>query len=161
MKRLAATLALGLLIALLAGTGVASADHGTDYAKGNVDEGNSKWSFDARASSIGTDAQGRVRQTNEIFDPNLVVTYRVTCLSVTQTFFEARAVVTNIQNGENVSIPRGLILRGSDPGRGSNTADTFQAIPLNIAGDDPGPCPFVAAIPGAPVNEGEVVVHDS
>jgi hypothetical protein len=161
MKRLAATLALGLLIALLVGTGVASADHGTDYAKGNVDEGNSKWSFDARASSIGTDAQGRVRQTNEIFDPNLVVTYRVTCLSVTNTFFEARAVVTNIQNGENVSIPRGLILRGSDPGRGSNTADTFQAIPLNIAGDDPGPCPFVAAIPGFIVREGEVVVHDS
>jgi hypothetical protein len=38
MKRLLAALTLALLVALAVGAGVAYADHGTDYARGTVDQ---------------------------------------------------------------------------------------------------------------------------
>jgi hypothetical protein len=112
MKRLAATLALGLLVALLVGTGVASAagNAGQDSATGRVTDATmitfipqppicvppfgctfppdeqvtttADVDFSARSSYNGTNPTGSARFTFRNEDPDQVFTGEVTCLNV-------------------------------------------------------------------------------
>lgn len=155
MKRLFAALGLALLLSLVVGVGVASASHGTDYAKGTVDQGGADWRFSANSNFNGTQASGTIRLTLANNDPNLVVTADVTCLRVVDGLFEARGVVTNVRGG--TFFANSVIIRGSDEGKFSTTPDTFSGFFSSLM--DPGPCGVPS--PGSPVQDGEVVVHDS
>lgn len=155
MKRLFAALGLALLLSLVVGVGVASASHGTDYAKGTVDQFGADWRFNATSNFNGSQASGTIRFTQANSDPNLVITADVTCLRVVDGLFEARGVVTNVRGG--TTIANSVVIRGSDEGKFSTTPDTFSgSFSLSI---DPGPCGVPS--PGFPVQDGEIVVHDS
>jgi hypothetical protein len=159
MKRILLALSLALLVSLLVGVGVASASHGTDYAKGNVDQFGTDWRFSATSNFNGTQASGTIRVTQANNDPNLVITADVTCLRVVDGLFEARGVVTDVRGG--TTFANSVIIRGSDEGKFSTTPDTFSG--GFSSSTDPGPC--VAPTPGVPVGnqvqDGEIVVHDS
>jgi len=156
MKRLLAALSLALLVSLAVGVGVASADHGTDYAKGNVDQGATEWRFSATSNFNGTEPSGTIRVIQRNNDPDLVMTAKVTCLTVVDGMFEARGVITDVRGG--TTFANSVIIRGSDEGKFSTTPDTFSGGLSSLT--DPGPC--VAPSSGFfPVQDGEVIVHDS
>lgn len=155
MKRLLAALSLALLASLAVGVGVASASHGTDYARGNVDQGSIDWRFSASSNFNGTEPRGTIRATFRNNDPDLVVTADVTCLTVVDGLFEARGVVTDVRGG--TFFADSVIIRGSDAGKFSTTPDTFSGGFSSLT--DPGPC--AAPTPGITVQDGEIVVHDS
>ena len=158
MKRLFVALSLALLASLAVGVGVASADRGTDYTRGNVEQLNGTlWRFNASSNFNGTEPRGTIRVTFTNQDPNLVVTADVTCLRVEGGLFEARGVVTD-EHGGGTSLVNSVIIRGSDAGNFSTTPDTFSS--ALSAATDPGPC--AAPTPGFfTVEDGEIVVHDS
>jgi hypothetical protein len=155
MKRLLGALTLALLVSLAVGVGVASASHGTDYARGTVDQGTTDWRFSASSNFNGTQASGTIRATFTNEDPNRVITADVTCLRVVDGMFEARGVVTDVRGGTTPF--NSVTIRGSDQGKFSNTPDTFSGFFSTLT--DPGPC--LAPTAGQPVQDGEVVVHDS
>lgn len=155
MKKLLAALSLALLASLVVGVGVASASHGTDYAKGTVDQFGADWRFSATSNFNGTQASGTIRLTQANSDPNLVITAKVTCLRVVDGMFEARGVVTDVRGG--TTFANSVIIRGSDEGKFSTTPDTFAGFFSSLT--DPGPCGVPS--PGSPVQDGKVIVHDS
>jgi hypothetical protein len=155
MRRLLVALSLALLASLAVAVGVATASHGTDYARGTVDQGSADWRFTATSNFNGTEPRGTIRLTFANEDPNLVLTADVTCLRVVDGLFEARGVVTDVRGG--TTIINSLIIRGSDEGRFSTTRDTFAG--LASLSTEPGPCALPT--PGSPVQDGEIVVHDS
>ena len=155
MKKLLAALSLALLASLVVGVGVASASHGTDYAKGTVDQFDTDWRFSATSNFNGSQASGIIRYTAANNDPNVVITADVTCLRVVDGMFEARGVVTDVRGG--TFFVNSVIIRGSDDGKFSTTPDTFAGFFSSTL--DPGPCGVPS--PGSPVQDGEIVVHDS
>jgi hypothetical protein len=158
MKRIVLALSLALVVSLLVGVGVASASHGTDYAKGTVDQGTQEWRFSATSNFNGTQASGTIRVIQRNNDPDLVMTANVTCLRVVDGMFEARGVITDVRGG-TTSLDA-VIIRGSDQGKFSTTPDTFAGgFLFTTLPDDPGPCGVPTA--GSPVQDGEVIVHDS
>jgi hypothetical protein len=158
MKRLLVALSLAMLVSLALGA-AAYAASGSDYAKGNVDQGSADWRFSATSNFNGTQPSGTIRLTQANNDPNLVITAKVTCLRVVDGMFEARGVITDVRGG-TISANTAIIIRGSDEGKFSTTPDTFAGgFLFTPSPDDPGPCGVPT--PGGPVQNGEVVVQDS
>jgi hypothetical protein len=134
MKRLAATLALGLLVALLVGTGVASAagTAGQDSATGHVTDATMVTSiqqpcipvppfgcipqptlqvvttadvdFSARSSYNGTNPSGSARFTLRNEDPDQVFTGEVTCLNVQGGFARLSGPITESRGGSTLTV---------------------------------------------------------
>jgi hypothetical protein len=183
MKRIAATLALGVLIALLVGTGVASASHGTDSASGHVTDATGFTSFrvspdttvggaappadvdfSAKASFNGTNARGQARFTFANEDPNQVFTGDVTCLTVVNGEAGLTGPITSARGGTTVTPqgqgdafePRSFRIVASDSGKFSNNPDTLAFV--LFSDPPPQPCPIIS-FPSV-VRDGEVVVHD-
>jgi hypothetical protein len=161
MKRLLVALSLAVLVSLALGGAAAYAASGSDYARGNVDQGanfpSTDWRFRATSNFNGTQPSGTIRVTFANEDPNTVVTADVTCLRVVNGEFQARGVVTDVRGGPTFGIGNSVIIHGSDAGKFSTTPDTFQGGFSSLT--DPGPCG--GPIPGSPVQDGEIVVHDS
>jgi hypothetical protein len=155
MKRLLAALTLALLVSFAVGASVAYADHGTDYARGTVEQGSFEWRFSASSNFNGTQPSGTIKITFRDDDPDTVVTADVTCLNVVNGVFNAGGQVTSVRGGTFAF--SSVIIRGSDAGKFSTTPDTFGA--TFFFSSDPGPCP--PPTPGSPVQNGEVIVHDS
>jgi hypothetical protein len=156
MKRLLAALTLALLVSFAVGAGVAYADHGTDYARGNVDQGTQEVRFSASSNFNGTEARGTVRFLFRNNDPDLVVTGEVTCLTVVDDQFEAHGIVTDVRGGTTGA--NQFLIRGSDSGKFDTTPDTFSGFTffsLTLP-----TCPTIPT-PAGPVTDGEVIVHDS
>jgi hypothetical protein len=156
MKRLLAALTLALLVSFAVGAGVAYADHGTDYARGNVDQGAQEVRFSASSNFNGTEARGTVRFIFRNNDPDLVVTGEVTCLTVVDGLFEAHGIITDVRGGTTSA--NQFIIRGSDSGKFATTPDTFTG--FTVFSPTPIECP-TTPFPGSPVTDGEVIVHDS
>jgi opacity protein-like surface antigen len=157
MKRLFAVLALALLLSLGV-SAVAYADHGTDYARGTVDQQGTDWRFSASSNFNGTDPQGTVRASFRNFDPDAVVTGRVTCLLVAGTHFSIIAEVTDVRGGGGAfSFARSMNLRGTDSGKLQSPPDFFFGFVSSS------PATTVCPPPGGgnTVFDGEVIVHDS
>lgn len=133
MKRLAATLALGLLIALLVGTGVASAagNAGQDSATGHVTDATmitlipqppictpfgctfpppeqvvttADIDFSARSSFNGTDPTGSARFTFRNEDPDQVFEGEVACLNVQGRFARLSGPITGARGDSTLSV---------------------------------------------------------
>jgi hypothetical protein len=134
MKRLTATLALGLLVALLVvGTGVASAagNAGQDSATGHVTDATMITSipqpplctplgcfpqppqqvvttadvdFSAKSSYNGTNPTGSARFTFPNEDPDQVFTGEVTCLNVQGGFARLSGPITQARGGSTVTV---------------------------------------------------------
>jgi hypothetical protein len=133
MKRIAATLALGLLVALLVGTGVASAagNAGQDSATGHVTDATmitlipqpcipspfgcvpqpplqfvntADVDFSARSSFNGTNPTGSARFTFRSEDPNQVFTGEVTCLNVQGGFATLSGPITEARGGSTLTV---------------------------------------------------------
>jgi hypothetical protein len=161
MKRLLAVLTLALLVSLAVGAGVAYADHGTDYARGTVDQGANEWRFSASSNFNGTQPQGTVRLIQENSDPNVVITGNVTCLLVVSNPTSASASivaeVTDVR-GAPSTFAQSLIIHTTDFGKFSPARDTFLGSQSGTPATEvcPPPSPFQS-----PVLSGEVVVHDS
>ena len=168
MKRLLAALTLALLLSLAVCVGVAGAQGqgGNDSATGRVSTVgiagqfafNQDVSFSAKSSSIGGPATGRYREEFTNTDPNGVITGQVRCLRVISGVFEARGVVTDVQNSPGFTA-QGFILRGSDSGKFSSTRDTFDRQYV--------PAPQTEASCAVPspaflqVLSGDITVHDA
>jgi hypothetical protein len=129
MKRIAATLALGLLVALLVGTGVASAagNAGQDSATGHVSDANgftlippppgcppqfcpplqssvtADVDFSAKSSFNGTNPSGSARFTFRNEDPDQVFTGEVTCLSVQGGSATLSGPITEARGGSTLT----------------------------------------------------------
>ena len=157
MKRLFAALSLALLVSLVVGVGVANADHGSDYAKGNVDFGTTAWRFSASSNFNGTDPQGTVRFINDSQDPNLVITGEVTCLLVTGNTASIVAEVNTIRGGTS-SFAQSMILTMTDSGKFQNLPDTFRGFTSSSPATSVCPPPDTFQ---STVFDGEIVVHDS
>jgi hypothetical protein len=168
MKRILVALTLALLLSLAVCVGVAGAQGqgGNDSATGRVlsaEDGlgtisGLDISFSAKSSSIGTDATGRFREEFTNTDPNGVITGQVRCLRVSGGLFEARGVVTDVQNIPGFT-SRGFWLIGSDSGKFSTTRDTFNRFYFQNPQTE-GSC--LAPAPGADqVIDGEITVHDA
>jgi hypothetical protein len=168
MKRLLAALTLALLLSLAMCVGVAGAQGqgGNDSATGHVSTvgiaGQFAFtqdvSFSAKSSSIGGPATGRFREEFTNTDPNGVITGQVRCLRVLSDVFEARGVVTDVQNVPGFT-SQGFILRGSDPGKFSNTRDTFSRI-YSLAPQTEASCAFPSG-GSLQVLSGDITVHDA
>jgi hypothetical protein len=134
MKRLAATLALGLLVALLVvGTGVASAagTAGQDSATGHVTDATmitvvpqpciptpfgcifqppqqfvntADVDFSAKSSYNGTNPTGSARFTFRNEDPDQVFTGQVTCLDVQGGFARLSGPITEARGGSTLTV---------------------------------------------------------
>jgi len=132
MKRIAATLALGLLVALLVGTGVASAGSaGNDTARGHVADAHmitlipqppictpfgcqpqpplrvvttAEVDFNARSSFNGTDPTGSARFTFRNEDPDQVFRGEVTCLNVQGDFATLSGPITDARGGSTITV---------------------------------------------------------
>jgi hypothetical protein len=159
MKRLLAALTLALLVSFAVGAGVAYADHGSDYARGTVNQGFQEWKFSASSNFNGTDPQGNVKFTRTDFDPNVVVTGRVTCLLVNGSTASIVAEVTDVRGpGGQFSFARSMLISATDSGRFSNNVpDLFNGFVSSA------PATNVCPPPGfqGTVLDGEVIVHDS
>jgi hypothetical protein len=129
MKRLAATLALGLLVALLVGTGVASAagTAGQDSATGHVTGATgltlippppgcppqfcppqqssvtADVDFSAKSSFNGTNPTGSAKFTFRNEDPDKVFTGEVTCLTVQGGFANLSGPITESRGGSTLT----------------------------------------------------------
>ena len=132
MKRIAATLALGLLVALLMGTGVASAagTAGHDLATGHVTDATmitlipqppvctpfgctpqppqqfvstADVDFSAKSSFNGTNPTGSVRFTFRNENPDQVFTGDVTCLSVQGGLARLSGPITDARGGSTLT----------------------------------------------------------
>lgn len=153
---------LALTIAvLICGTGVqdVSGDHGRDSVMAHVFEfAGVDWELHARSSSVGTDVSGRFRVTVTSVDPNLVLAGEVTCLRVVeaggQALFSAAGVITRQPAGFEA---RSFLVVGSDSGKFSTAADTFNGVVLDTP--PPPECPTPSL--GDPVADGEVVIHNT
>jgi hypothetical protein len=134
MKRLAATLALGLLVALLVGTGVASAagTAGQDSATGHVTDAHmitfvppvcipnppfppfctfpdpvtttADVDFSAKSSYNGTNPTGSARFTFRNEDPDQVFSGQVTCLRVVNTVATLSGPITEARGGSTLQV---------------------------------------------------------
>jgi hypothetical protein len=133
MKRIAATLALGLLVALLVGTGVASAagNAGHDSATGHVTDATmvtlipqpcipspfgcipqqplrvvttADVDFSARSSFNGTNPTGSARFTFRNEDPDQVFTGEVTCLNVQGGLATLSGPITDARGGSTLTV---------------------------------------------------------
>jgi hypothetical protein len=129
MKRLAATLALGLLVALLVGTGAASAagTAGQDSATGHVTDANgitlspiicnppspscppspsssvsADVDFSAKSSWNDTNPSGSARFTFRNEDPDQVFTGEVTCLNVVNGTARISGPITESRGGSTL-----------------------------------------------------------
>jgi hypothetical protein len=128
MKRLAAILALGMLVALLAATGVASAagTAGQDSATGHVTDANgitlippppgcppqfcpteqssvsADVDFSAKSSFNGTNPSGSARFTFRNEDPDQVLSGQVTCLNVQGGFATLSGPITESRGGSTL-----------------------------------------------------------
>ena len=132
MKRLVATLALGLLVALLVGTGVASAGSaGQDSATGRVSDATmitlipqpciptpfgctpqqplrvvttAEVDFNAKSSFNGTSPSGSARFTFRNEDPNQVFRGEVTCLNVQGGYATLSGPITDARGGSTLTV---------------------------------------------------------
>jgi len=133
MKRLAATFALGLLVALLVGTGVASAagTAGQDSATGHVTDATmitfiqqppictpfgctfqpplqvvttADVDFSAKSSYNGTNPSGSARFTLRDQDPDQVFSGEVTCLNVQGGFARLSGPITEARGGSTLQV---------------------------------------------------------
>jgi hypothetical protein len=156
MKRLFVAMSLALLVSLAVGAGVAYADHGTDYARGNVDEGPREWRFSASSNFNGTDPQGTVRYMEANDDPNLVITGEVTCLLVSGNTASIVAEVNTVRGG--TTFAQSMILSMTDSGKFQGLSDTFRG--LLSSSPATGVCPPPGTFQ-SPVVDGEIIVHDS
>src|SRR5215203_3220296 len=133
MKRLAATLVMGMLVALLVGTGVASAGSaGQDTARGRVADAKmitfvpqpcipippfgclpqdplrvetiAEVDFNARSSFNGTDPTGSARFTFRNEDPDQVFRGEVTCLNVQGDFATLSGPITDARGGSTITV---------------------------------------------------------
>jgi hypothetical protein len=158
MKRLLAALTLALFVSLVVGAGVAFANHGTDYARGTVDQGGQEWRFSASSNFNGTDPQGQVRLIQENQDPNFVVTGEVTCLRVVGSTAFIVAEITDIRGGTNPAL-QSMIIQTTDGGKLQNfPPDTFGGFASVTPATELG-CTTTAF--QQTVQDGQVVVHDS
>jgi len=132
MKRLTATLFLGVLVALLGGTGVASAGSaGQDSARGRVADATmitlipqpplctpfgcipqqplrvtttAELDFNAKSSFNGTAPSGSARFTFRDQDPNQVFRGEVTCLNVQGDFATLSGPITDARGGSTLTV---------------------------------------------------------
>ncbi len=157
MKRLLAALTLALLVSFAVGAGVAYAEHGTDYARGNVDQGFAEWRFSASSNANGTDPRGQVRFINENQDPNLVITGDVTCLRVFGTTAFIVAEITEVRGGVGGDL-QSMLIQARDGGKfqgGDTFGGAISFTPAQFFS------PFCTPVSQQPVQDGEVIVHDS
>jgi hypothetical protein len=168
MKRTLAVAALTLLSVLSIAVAGAQGRGGGDSASGQVSaftlvfDGFSfvttaSIDFSATSSSIGTDANGRFRETFRSQDPDGVITGEIRCLRVAGPLFEARGVVTDVRNVPSF-VSQGFVLRGSDSGKFSTTADTFNREYILTQQTE---LSCLAPTPGGPVVDGDIIVHDA
>jgi hypothetical protein len=162
MAKLAALVTAALTLTVF-GAGAASADHGTDSASGHVNSLGlqTEVDFSARSSSVGTAARGRARFTFTIFDPNVVLAGEVTCLLVVGGVAGQPAMASI--GGVITDQPAGLgftnfTIFASDDGKFSQTPDTVDVILFEGPPNDE-LCPPPS--PGAPVADGEIVIHNT
>jgi hypothetical protein len=153
MKR--TLIAFGLSTALAVGVAqIAHADHGDDYARGNVRIGTNEIDFSARSNFNGTQPRGRVRiefiTTGEVIEGNVV------CLAVLTDNATIIAEVTSIRNPAGAQW-RSMELNVTDTGKFSNAPDLFSG----LVSTAPASTVCAAAPGGLAVTEGEIVVHDS
>jgi hypothetical protein len=190
MKRLAATLFLGVLVALLVGTGVASAGSaGQDSARGHVADAKmitlipqppictilgcipqpplqvittAEVDFNARSSFNGTSPSGSARFTFRNEDPDQVFRGEVTCLNVQGDFATLSGPITDARGGSTLTV-------------GGQTYEPRSfVITAYDGGDDPDSIGYVLSpnvatdqtcyTQSAPldvVRDGEVVVEDA
>jgi len=132
MKRLTATLFLGVLVALLVGTGVASAGSaGQDSARGRVADATmitlipqpplctpfgcipqqplrvtttAELDFNAKSSFNGTAPSGSARFTFRDQDPNQVFRGEVTCLNVQGPYATLSGPITDARGGSTLTV---------------------------------------------------------
>jgi hypothetical protein len=161
MKRLLATLTLALLVSFAVGAGVAyAAGPGSDYARGTVNQGLQEWTFSASSNFNGTEPRGTVKFTRTDFDPDAVVTGRVTCLLVNGSTASIVAEVTDIRNGGGAFTGvRSMIISTTDSGKFPNNApDLFNGFLSGAPATNvcPPPSPFQN-----PVLDGQVIVNDA
>src|SRR5215218_6709121 len=132
MKRLTATLFLGVLVALLVGTGVASAGSaGQDSARGRVADATmitlipqpplctpfgcipqqplrvtttAELDFNAKSSFNGTAPSGSARFTFRDQDPNQVFRGEVTCLNVQGNTATLSGPITDARGGSTLTV---------------------------------------------------------
>ena len=134
MKRLAATLVMGMLVALLVGTGVASAGSaGQDSARGRVSDAKmittfppvctpqpfpyppictypepvtttAEVDFNAKSSFNGTSPSGSARFTFRNEDPNQVFIGEVTCLNVQGPYATLSGPITDSRGGSTLTV---------------------------------------------------------
>lgn len=157
---------IGFSVLLAAPT--ASANHGQDYAKGQVDNqlgisANDPSNVDLSAVSSfnGTNPRGHVRFTFDTFDPNLVLGGEVRCLNML-------AGGQALMHGDITSVRGGTFLFGNqfrvyvrDSGKFSNDPDLID-IDFGFNYNPPGlVCPTPLFLAPAAVTDGELIVHDS
>jgi hypothetical protein len=191
MKRIAATLALGLLVALLVGTGMANAagNAGQDSATGHVTDANgftlippppgcppqfcpslqssvtADLDFSAKSSFNGTNPSGSARFTFRNEDPDQVFSGEVTCLSVQGGSANLSGPITEARGGSTLTA-------GGQPFEPRSFVIT--AFDRGKFSPDPDFAGFVLSsapatevncntqgAPVAPVREGDVVVRDA
>jgi hypothetical protein len=159
MKRQLAALTLALLVSFTVGAGVAYAAD-SDYARGTVKRfGFEEWRFNASSNFNGTNPQGTVKFTRTDFDPDAVVTGRVTCLLVTGSSARIIAEVTDVRSsGGAFNFAQSMVISTTDSGKfPNNEPDLFTG------GVSSGPATNVCPppSPGGTVIDGEVIVHDA
>jgi hypothetical protein len=160
MAKLAALVTAALALTL--GAGAASADHGTDSASGHANNVALQVDIDfsARSSNVGTAARGHARFTFDNFDPNIVVSGEVTCLLVVggvagqPALASIGGVITNQPAGVGITH---FTIFASDDGKFSQTPDTINFILHTTPQDELCPAPTA----GAPVADGEIVIHNT
>ena len=168
MNRRKTSLALAAAIfgALVLLPGIAAGDHGTDSARGRVNNlsGAYNLDFSARSTGAGADASGRASLTITTSDPNQKYSGDVTCLEVTGA--TATVPATAVMSVRLTSVPPGspyqsIIIAATDSGKFSGGADlagfTFSTAPsLPDGACNPAFLPFQQ-----PVADGEVVIHNT
>jgi hypothetical protein len=157
MGRSRVLLALLVLVVLLV-PATALADHGQDVARGNYRQFvTEEISFSASSNANTTQADGQFKRIFRGTDPDLIIEGDVDCLIVAGNVATIGGTVTRVRpSGFGAGI-QGFRLTVTDTGKFASAPDlssfvSFEAAPVTV-------CTPLAFL--APINEGEIVVHDS